>query len=185
MTQPPTAVRSVRAEEIVAAARELLETQGPGALTMRAVADALGIRAPSIYKHLPDKHALEVAILEQGMAEMGEVLRRALADAGPGPGAIEALLRAYRSEALGHPNLYRLATVGPLPRDELTPGLEEWAGEPFFSATHDPYAAQALWSFAHGMVILEIDGRFPGPGELDRTWSAGAAAFAAAVGPPG
>ena len=39
------------------------------------------------------------------------------------------------------------------------------------------YRSQALWSFAHGMVILEIDGRYPDGSDLDRTWAAGADAF--------
>ncbi len=56
--------------------------------------------------------------------------------------------------------------------------LEAWAGEPFLLATGDPWKAQALFSFAHGMVILELDDRFPEGSELDRSWDAGAAAFA-------
>ena len=47
-----------------------------------------------------------------------------------------------------------------------------------------PDLARALWSFAHGMVILEIDGRYPPDvrdSELDRTWEAGAVAFAGLV----
>ena len=54
----------------------------------------------------------------------------------------------------------------------------------------EPHLAQALWSFAHGMVILEIDGRYPQDPQdsgLDKTWEAGAAAFgrmASAVGAP-
>jgi hypothetical protein len=54
--------------------------------------------------------------------------------------------------------------------------LEEWAGTPFFLAAGEAHLAQALWSFAHGMVILELDNRFP-PGNLDATWQAGATAF--------
>ncbi len=167
-------------------ARRLLEDEGPSALTMRRVAEGLGIQAPSIYKHLPGKHAMEVALVEQGMVEMGESLHRAVGQARGGGAVVAALLRAYRAEALAHPNLYRLATSGPLARHELTPGLEAWAGEPFFVATGDPFVSQALWSFAHGMVVLELDERFPEPepGGLDRTWAAGAAAFAAAAGEP-
>jgi len=180
---PPARRRSARAGEIVAAARGLLEAEGPEALTMRRIADVLGIRAPSIYKHYPNKHAVEVALIEQGLADMGAMLhaaaeqRHSVAGADPAE-RVAALLRAYRGGALAHPNLYRLATVGPLARDELTPGLEDWAGEPFFLVTGDPFLAQAVWSFAHGMVILELDGRFPGSSELDRTWAAGARAFA-------
>jgi hypothetical protein len=35
-----------------------------------------------------------------------------------------------------------------------------------------------MWAFAHGMVSLEIDGRFPADADLDQAWSAGLAAFA-------
>jgi hypothetical protein len=91
---------------------------------------------------------------------------------------VAAVLRAYREQGLQHPHLYRLTTAGPLDRSALPPGLEDWAGEPFFLATGEPHRAQALWSFAHGMVVLELDGRFPEGSDLDRTWSAGAAAFA-------
>jgi AcrR family transcriptional regulator len=53
---------SPRARQI-AAARDLLETDGPEALTMRRFGEKLGIRAPSLYKHLPNNAALEVALI--------------------------------------------------------------------------------------------------------------------------
>ena len=62
-------------------------------------------------------------------------------------------------------------------RTSLTPGLEDWAGEPFYRVTGDPYRAQALWAFAHGALILEIDARFTPGSDLDQTWAAGAKAF--------
>ncbi len=162
----------------MAAARRLLETEGPDAVTMRGIGDALGIRAPSIYKHLPGKRAVEVALIGDVLAEIGEILHRAAKTSGGD--TIAHLLAAYRSYALSNPNLYRLATSGPLARAELPGGLEEWAGQPFFLVTGDPFVAQALWSFAHGMVILELDQRYPDRSDLDRTWQAGASAFAAA-----
>jgi AcrR family transcriptional regulator len=158
---------------------------------MRRLAQLLGIRAPSIYKHLPGKHAVELALIEEGLAEMGEALHRAVGrpaaagqDAAP-VGVVASLLAAYRAEALAHPNLYRLATAGRLPRSELAPGLEDWAGEPWFLAAGDPFLAQAMWSFAHGMVILELDRRYPDGSDLDRTWQAGAESFGRMVRAPG
>jgi len=178
-----------RVAEIIAAARLLLESEGREALTMRRLGQALGIRAPSLYKHLPGKHAVEVALIEIGLAEIGEALHRAASDqrALAEAGAVASVLATYRAESLARPNLYRLATSGQLPRGELTPGLEDWAGEPWFLAAGDPFLAQAMWSFAHGMVILELDQRYPEGSELDRTWQAGAAAFtlAASRGPAG
>ena len=61
--------RSARAEEVVLAARRLLEEEGAEALTMRRLAEQLGIKAPSLYKHLPDKTALEAAIIATGFEE--------------------------------------------------------------------------------------------------------------------
>ena len=178
MTAPVTAptVRSTRANEIVAAAREVLEKDGREALTMRRLADELGIRAPSLYKHFADKAAVESALIEAAFVEIGTALHDAVARPGR-RGAVSNLLAVYRSYGVEHPNAYRLATSGPLDRAAIAPGIEDWAGEPFFIATGEAYRAQALWSFAHGMVTLEIDGRFAEGSDLDRTWRTGATAF--------
>lgn len=164
---------TARVAEVVAAARRVLERDGPDGLTMRSVAAELGIKAPSLYKHVAGKAAIEVELIADALREMGAVLHAALDG-----GSTAELLAAYRRHALAHPEMYRLATRGRLPRDELPSGLEDWAGEPFFTVTGEPHRAQALWSFAHGMVILELDGRFPEGSDVDRTWAEGAAAFA-------
>ncbi|HXA34631.1 MAG TPA: TetR/AcrR family transcriptional regulator [Acidimicrobiales bacterium] len=177
---PPATVRSPRAIQVVEAARRLLESEGPDALTMRRLADVLGIRAPSIYKHFPGKPAVELAMIEDALVELGTALHRVVARVDPGE-AVAALLCAYRAYALAHPNLYRLATGAGLSRQELADGLEDWAGEPFYLATGEAYQAQALWAFAHGMVVLELDDRFLPGSDLDRTWAAGAAAFVTAA----
>jgi AcrR family transcriptional regulator len=177
LERPPlAAARKARVAEIVAAGRQLLEGEGRDGLTMRRVADALGIRAPSLYKHFPDKAALESAIVEDGLVDIAEASHAALHASGPGS-SLQRLLRVYRTYTLSHPHLYRLATEGQLARDTLAPGLEEWAGNPWYVVTGDPFLAQAVWSFAHGMVVLELDGRYPPTSDLDRTWEAGAAAF--------
>jgi AcrR family transcriptional regulator len=176
LVAPARIPRSLRALDVVAAARSVLEAEGPHALTMRRLGEELGIRAPSLYKHFPDKAAVEAAIIEESLAEIGVVLHHAVAHPGRRP-VVASLLTAYRAFSLEHPNLYRLSTSGRLDRAALPIGLEDWAGEPFLLATGDSHRAQALWSFAHGMVILEIDGRFPDGSDLDRTWRAGADAF--------
>jgi hypothetical protein len=44
-------------------------------------------------------------------------------------------------------------------------------------ATGSQARARALWAFAHGMVMLELDHRFPADADLDAAWQAGIAAF--------
>ncbi|MET9075993.1 TetR/AcrR family transcriptional regulator [Streptomyces sp. NPDC004232] len=171
MADRPGTALTPRAREIVAAARELLEEYGLDRLTMRTLADRLGIKAPSLYKHFADKHAVEVELTAQMLAESAEALEAAEARA---PGSLEALAGAYRSYALAHPHLYCLATERPLPRAELPEGLEDRAALPLIRVCGgDIDRARALWAFAHGMVILEIHGRFPGDADLEAAWKRG------------
>ena len=192
---PPAGVappaRTGRAGDVVAAARTVLERDGAARLTMQAVADELGMKAPSLYKHVASKAAIEIELISATLIEVGETLHAAL-DRADRPDrkerairveregahdAVAAVLAAYRRHALAHPNMYRLATTGRLPRELLPEGLEAWACEPLVRLTGDEHRAQALWAFAHGMVILELDGRFPDGSDLDTTWAEGAAAF--------
>jgi len=165
---------SPRAREIVAAARELLEEEGPDALSMRRVADRLGIRAPSIYKHLPDKQALEHAIVSDGFEEIAAAFESASSGTAD---PLAALATEYRRFAREHPHLYRLMTERPLDRDRLSPGAEERAAAPILRTAGDPVTARAVWAFAHGMTILELNGRFPAGADLDAAWSRGLVAF--------
>jgi AcrR family transcriptional regulator len=165
-----------RAREIVAAARELLEEEGPDGLSMRRLADRLGIRAPSIYEHLADKQALEAALISAGLEESAEAFADAVAESDD---PLAALAAAYRDFARDHPHLYRLMTERPLPRERLAPGVEDRAALPVLTATGgDLDRARALWAFAHGMTILELNGRFPPDADLDTAWRRGLEAFA-------
>ena len=96
-----------RARQIVEAARELLEQEGPEALSMRRLADRLGIRAPSIYEHLADKQALEAALISAGFEESAELFASAVRGSDD---PLAALAAAYRDFAHRHPHLYRLMT---------------------------------------------------------------------------
>jgi len=167
--------RSARAREVVAVGRRVLEQEGPDALTMRRIADELGIRAPSLYKHLPHKAALEAAIIADGFAEAAAAFERATeGDDDP----LTAFAAAYRSFATAHPHVYRLMTERPLPRELLPAGLEARAAAPLLRAVGSPARARAAWAFLHGMTILELDDRFPSDEFLEPAWQEGVAAFA-------
>ena len=170
-----------RVREIVSTALALLEEHGAEALTMRRLADQLGIRAPSLYKHLAGKSELETAMIAVGFEGLATVLEQAAAGSGqargPGP-RLAGLGTAYRGFALARPHLYRLMTERPLDRDRLPPGLEERAAAPLLTAVGgDPDLARAAWAFAHGMIMLELNERFPPGAVLDDAWRAGMERF--------
>jgi AcrR family transcriptional regulator len=169
---------SARARQIVQAARQLLEEEGLEGLTMRRLAERLEMRAPSLYKHFPDKQALEAALISEGFEEVAARFERAAAGADD---PLEAIAHAYRSYAHAHPHLYRLMTERPLDREALAPGVEDRAALPVYLAVgEDPDLARAAWAFAHGMTNLELNGRFPPDADLDAAWERGLAAFRAA-----
>ena len=167
--------RGARARQIVEVALELLEEEGPDALSMRRIADRIGIRAPSIYEHVPDKRALEAAIISVGFERQAEAFEAAV------DGRPTRSRRSPRSTArspLAHPHLYRLMTERELHRELLTPGVEDRAGRTVYEAAgRDPDLARAAWAFAHGMTILELDNRFPPGADLDAAWARGLDAF--------
>jgi AcrR family transcriptional regulator len=167
-----------RAREIVQIARQLLEREGPAALSMRRLGDQIGIRASSIYEHLRDKEALEAALISWGFEEWAELFAQAVQGS---TDPIASLTAAYRDFARHHPNLYRLMTERALRRDLLVPGVEEAAARPVLQATGgDVEQARAIWAFAHGMAILELNGRFPPDADLDTTWRKGTERFCSA-----
>lgn len=163
-----------RVQSIIDAAGQILEDEGREALTMRRLAEAVGIRAPSLYKHFPDKAAVEAALIEAGFVELAALFEQVLQEPGD---PLANLARAYRAFARTSPDRYRLMTDGPLPRERLRPGVEDAAAAPLVRAAGDPDLARAVWAFAHGMTILELDGRFPPGADLDAAWDVGIAAF--------
>jgi AcrR family transcriptional regulator len=178
---PAAAALTPRQLELATAAREVLETEGAEGFTMRAVADRIGIRAPSLYKHFPDKEALQTAVIATGFEDFAASQERAAARAisEDRAGRLGALAKAYRAFARRHPHLYRLMTEEPLRRDLLPSGLEDRAARPLWEAVgRDQDRARAAWAFAHGMTIIELNDRFPAGADLAGAWAAGIGALA-------
>lgn len=160
-----------RREEILDVAASALEEEGLDALSMRRLAARMGIRAPSLYKHVRDKSDIVAGLQERALIDMA----RHLATADPG---LTALTDAYRSWARAHPKLYGVVTQRPLARDRLAPGVESAAAAPIVAAAGgDEHLARALWALAHGLVDLELSDRFPPGADLDATWRTALAQF--------
>ncbi|MBO3748580.1 WHG domain-containing protein [Streptosporangiaceae bacterium NEAU-GS5] len=98
------------ARDVVAAAAALSDEAGFANLTLALVAERLGVRTPSLYKHVDGLADLRHRIATLAMTELGETLRDALIGVA-GREALAALARAFRSYVTRHPGRYA-ATVG-------------------------------------------------------------------------
>jgi AcrR family transcriptional regulator len=164
-----------RAREIVTVARQLLEEEGLDSFSMRRLADRLGVRAPVIYKYFGSKSALVAALVSVGFEEQAALFEAALASSDHPLTAMAGIYRAYGRD---NPNLYRLMYDRDLERPLLLPGSEERAVIPAVQAAGgDRDLARAAWAFAHGMMILELNNRFPADADLDAAWRRGMASL--------
>ena len=99
--------------DILAAATALLERTGSEeAVTLRAVAREVGISAPSIYSHFPDREAIVAAIVDGAFGDFNAAIESAsdaATAAGAGPlGRLRAGCAAYLRFAAERPNRYKL-----------------------------------------------------------------------------
>ena len=164
-----------RAQEIVTAARQLLEDEGLDSFSMRRLADRLGVRAPVIYKYFAIKSALVAALISVGFEEQAALFDAALTSSDH---PLTTMAETYRVYGRDNPNLYLLMYDRDLERPLLLPGSEERAVIPAVRAAGgDRDLARAAWAFAHGMTILELNNRFPASADLAAAWRRGMAAL--------
>ncbi|WP_159606577.1 TetR/AcrR family transcriptional regulator, partial [Agromyces humi] len=83
-------------EAIVEAGRALLEADGLDGLTMQAVADRVGVRAPSLYKRVRNRDALVARIAEATLQDLSARLEH-VGDLVPGTDAAAELARLARA----------------------------------------------------------------------------------------
>lgn len=179
-------------DAILRAAVRLVEEGGVEALTMQAVAAAVGIRAPSMYKRVRDRAALVRAVQESTTSELAADLRRV--SRGEDPRAdIVAMADAYRSFARRHPGTYGLLFAALPDEMRISAASNEAAVEPLLSALAslldgDPAgtlaAARLLVAFVHGFVSMELAGAFRLGGDVDAAWRSGVTTIVDALAPP-
>ncbi|CAN5808227.1 TetR/AcrR family transcriptional regulator [soil metagenome] len=102
-------------EEILDAAESLLDRLGSeDAVSIRAVADVVGLTAPAIYRHFPDKAHLIFEVCERHFDRLDvEVVQPALATHRDDPvEAIRAIGHGYVRFGLENPEHYRIMFMG-------------------------------------------------------------------------
>jgi AcrR family transcriptional regulator len=164
-------------DRVVRAAAELADEDGWSQLTLAALAVRLGVRQPSLYKHIDSLDGLHRSISVLAKRELVEVIARA-AVGRSGREALAALGLAYRDWVHTHPGRYaatvRAPEVGDLEDQQASAdvvavvvavlagfGLED-------ERAID--AARAVRSAVHGFVALEAAGGFGLPRDLDASF---------------
>jgi AcrR family transcriptional regulator len=163
-------------EEILKTAVHLVEHGDADGLSLRAVAAALGVKAPSLYRYFPDKEALEIAVAEEILSVMLVEFRAASATADADTRfrrMTDTYLRFARERfplyafvmQNRHPERYG-SGAGKAVWNLLLEAASGVSGQP-----DDTPAAVATWAFLHGYATLEHSGAFgpSGPkGGLER-----------------
>lgn len=113
----------LRDEILEATEKLLLETGSSRAVSIRAVADAVGVTAPSIYRHFPDKQTLIWEVCTRHMDNLHAHLQAATADIDDPLDALLAAGGAYVEFGRAHPEPYRIMFMaGP---DDVPAGMED------------------------------------------------------------
>ncbi|MFJ5261221.1 TetR/AcrR family transcriptional regulator [Streptomyces sp. NPDC088387] len=163
---------------VVTAGAALADEVGLTGLTMGLLAERVGVRTPSLYKHVESLEALRHGIAVRAKREFGNTLARA-AVGQSGPEAVRAFADTYRRWALEHPGQYAATIRAPADGDEedrrasdesLQILLDVLAG----FGLHDAEAidaARTVRSALHGFVTLESAGGFGLPRDITRSYA--------------
>lgn len=157
-------------DEILDAATDLLlETGHAKLVSIRSVAQRVGITPPSIYLHFADKDALLDAVCAKYFERLDEAMQEVAAHQTSTIERLRAQGLAYVRFALETPELYRIATMG-----EGRPGsdvdvtlnssafvhmrasIEALMAEGVYPPGDSTMAALELWTVVHGVAALLI-----------------------------
>jgi AcrR family transcriptional regulator len=160
----------LRHEIVEAGKRLLFETGDEEAVTIRAVAQAVGVSPPSIYLHFADKQALLLAVCEDTFSALDDFIEKAAAGVDDLSAELRARGKAYVTFGLENPEQYRILfmtrPVG-LEADAAIPATAAFdhhldavrraAGAGLFMDGTDPeLAALTVWAGVHGITSLLI-----------------------------
>jgi AcrR family transcriptional regulator len=164
-------------DRIASKARELIEADGIDQLSLAKLASELGIKAPSLYRHVASKAELLQAVNVLTNQELVATLTQAVESLTDPNGRLRAMARAYRAFAHRYPITYGLAYSNLAPESRPDAGLLEalvlplqdvWSA--IFGAENSLTALRGAWALIHGYVSLELNEQFQRGGNLDQTF---------------
>ena len=178
---------------LIEAALDILERDGPAALTLRGLARVVAVSPMAPYHHFADRAALLAAVAAAGFDRLTQRKLASQAQEGHSPkSSLIAGTASYVAFVLEHPNLYRLMKSAEFADQSRYPDLRRAAAAPagllmsrinelLLAATCQTAprprdCALMLLGLAHGIGTLALDGQIT-PADADRVARAGAAAM--------
>lgn len=164
---------------VVAGAAALADEVGLANVTMGRLAERLGVRAPSLYKHVDGQADLNRRIATLALTELGDELRDAL-QGRAGRDALDAAARTLRAFALQRPGRYAATTrmdpsgpddplvaAGERVLDSLAAVLAGYEIDP----AETLHAMRGLRSLLHGFALIEAAGGFQMDADVDESFA--------------
>jgi AcrR family transcriptional regulator len=172
---------------IIAAGRELVERVGIDGLTMQAVAERVGVRAPSLYKRIRDRDELLSLVLADTLNDFASRLEATSTVSDPRSRLVaqaNALREFAREQPVGFALVFGAHGV---PRDQQTAAVRSVT--PLLDAVteitgpeHALNGARLVTAWANGFLTMELGGSFKMGGDVDAAWSWGLDRVIAALG---
>ncbi|MFC7880858.1 TetR/AcrR family transcriptional regulator [Streptomyces sp. NPDC057376] len=163
---------------MVAAGAALADEVGLANLTMGSLAERVGVRAPSLYKHVGGQEDLLRRIAVLAMSEAADAVGGAV-QGYAGRDALAAAARAFRAFVLEHPGRYA-ATIGQEPSgpDDPLAAAARRLLDAFMAVLRgyeiDPadvdHALRMLRSLCHGFAALQAAGGFQWSADVDESF---------------
>lgn len=182
----PTPARTDLAA-IVAAGRALVEEHGVEGLTMQAVAEHVGVRAPSLYKRVRDRRALLALVIDAALDDLTGRLEATDGIADPRARLArqaEEVRRFAREQPVGFALVF---TAHGAPRPDaaatargVAPLLD--AVREIVGPEHALDAARLLTAWVTGFLAMELGGAFRLGDDVDQAWTWGLTRIVAALG---
>ncbi|MAS35060.1 MAG: hypothetical protein CL610_13705 [Anaerolineaceae bacterium] len=167
----------VSPESIVQTARAMIEAEGVERLLLNQLADKLGIKPPSLYRHVSSKTDLLRMVNEDTFAGIFRAIQPALDRPGTPQERIMAMAMAYRQYAHEHPITYGLAYTNTIPELRPDEAQQEQAVLPYQALVAEITgeaqslpALRGLLALMHGFVMLELAQQLRRGGDLDAAY---------------
>ena len=162
---------------VVEAAERMIDEPDAAPLTLAALAAGLGVKQPSLYKHIDGMDDLRRSIAVRAKLELAGVIARSAVGKAGGD-AITAMSLSYRKWAAAHPGRYAATVRAPVTGDaddeaasfEAIKVALEIMSSLGLQGDDAVDAIRALRAVLHGFVTLEAGGAFGLPADIDRSF---------------